>query len=148
MCTNLRGQSLVGAFAQQVLDDAIVVLLRRHVEGREAVETLHVHHCSTLHQNTRHLLLPGCQAKPTEGSVLVSCFRTAGIKPTFNTSILLHNHHASLPLVPSASSYRRENWAEDELFVQWSQGWCSRYQCTCLSCVNLHYVYRKRESKI
>lgn len=78
--THLCGQSLVSAFAQQVLDDAVVVLLRRHVERREAVETLHVHDCGTLHQDTRHLLLPSCRTKPQKENILVCCCRDGRYK--------------------------------------------------------------------
>lgn len=107
--THLCGQSLVSAFAQQVLDDAVVVLLRRHVERREAVETLHVHDCGTLHQDTRHLLLPSCRTKPQKENILVCCcgdgrYKKPPLIPQISLAIIMH------PLVPSPCPYRRENW--------------------------------------
>lgn len=48
---NLRGQGLVGAVSEQEADDLFVVLLRRHVEGREAVQRLHVHIRSVLDED-------------------------------------------------------------------------------------------------
>lgn len=42
MKTHLSGQALISAIGQQKADDAIVILLGRHVEWREAILRLDV----------------------------------------------------------------------------------------------------------
>ena len=53
----LGGEALVGAGCEELPHDAVVVLLRGHVERREAILRLHVHARLVLDQDPHNLLL-------------------------------------------------------------------------------------------
>ena len=53
----LGGEALVGAGGEELPDHAVVVLLRGHVERREAILRLHVHARLVLYQDPHDLLL-------------------------------------------------------------------------------------------
>lgn len=55
-------QTLVGAVGQEEAHDAIVVLLRRHVQRREAVLRLNVDRAAILNEDLDHFFLAGCRS--------------------------------------------------------------------------------------
>ena len=57
----LGGQALVGARGEEEADDGVVVLLRGHVERREAILRLHVHGAVVLEQDADHGVLSGTE---------------------------------------------------------------------------------------